>query len=239
MAHKFRERSADKEKMDDLSISGATLHRTLYELDVINKYLGGNKVTLDALDFLLKTFPQNKKIEIVDVGCGSGAMLKLISRWAQEEGWKVCLKGIDANADVVDYARQLIESPGWEIEQMEVQSDQFQTISCDIIIATLFTHHFTNDQLSNLLSAWYQQVTTGIIINDLHRHPLAYYSINFITKLFSSSDMVKFDAPLSVLRAFSRSDIDRILKKAGIIQYRLSWKWAFRWQLIIPKSREV
>lgn len=45
--------------------------------------------------------------------------------------------------------------------------------------------------------------------------------------------MVKFDAPLSVLRAFTKNEWITILKEAGIKDYSLRWKWAFRWQLII------
>jgi hypothetical protein len=45
--------------------------------------------------------------------------------------------------------------------------------------------------------------------------------------------MVKYDAPLSVLRGFSRNEWLDLLRKAGISRFSLKWKWAFRWQLII------
>jgi hypothetical protein len=48
--------------------------------------------------------------------------------------------------------------------------------------------------------------------------------------------MVRFDAPLSVLRGFTRSELQRLLHEAGIIRYRIRWKWAFRWQIIIPAA---
>jgi hypothetical protein len=107
-----------------------------------------------------------------------------------------------------------------------------------VAIATLFFHHFTAEQLSAVLKQLHTQVRVGIIINDLHRHPLAYYSIKWLTQLFSRSAMVKFDAPLSVLRGFSRSEWELILTKAGIRKYTLRWRWAFRWQIIIPSLAE-
>ena len=45
--------------------------------------------------------------------------------------------------------------------------------------------------------------------------------------------MVRFDAPLSVRRAFTRAELEHIMAEAGITTYHLRWKWAFRWQLII------
>ena len=50
--------------------------------------------------------------------------------------------------------------------------------------------------------------------------------------------MVKFDAPLSVLRGFSRNEWIEILNQAGIVNYSLKWKWAFRWQIVVDSSNE-
>jgi hypothetical protein len=84
-----------------------------------------------------------------------------------------------------------------------------------------------------LLKAMKEKARLGIVINDLHRHRLAYYSIKWLTTLFSRSSMVKNDAPLSVLRSFSKADWERILDGAGIERYRIRWFWAFRWQVIV------
>jgi len=76
-----------------------------------------------------------------------------------------------------------------------------------------------------------------VVINDLHRHPLAYYSIKYLTQLFGGSRLVQNDAPLSVARAFSRADWQRLLAQASITQYELRWCWAFRWQVVLPGGR--
>ena len=73
----------------------------------------------------------------------------------------------------------------------------------------------------------------GFFINDLHRHPFAYYSIRILTSLFSKSYLVKNDAPLSVLRGFKKKELSALLDKAGISNYTIQWKWAFRWLVIV------
>ena len=84
-----------------------------------------------------------------------------------------------------------------------------------------------------------QRSAVGFFINDLHRHPFAYYSIKWLTKLFSKSYLVKNDAPLSVLRGFKKKELEMFNfqcsppdRRAGILNARLKWKWAFRWLLI-------
>jgi hypothetical protein len=75
----------------------------------------------------------------------------------------------------------------------------------------------------------------GFFIGDLHRHWLAYYSIKFLTKLFSKSYLVKNDAPLSVQRGFTKKEWVILLKKAGIKNYEITWCWAFRHLILVKK----
>jgi hypothetical protein len=72
----------------------------------------------------------------------------------------------------------------------------------------------------------------GLLVNDLHRHALAYHSIKLLTALFSRSAMVKFDAPLSVLRGFRKDELQTVLRTAGLENAAVRWKWAFRWQVV-------
>ena len=77
---------------------------------------------------------------------------------------------------------------------------------------------------------WMQQNSEiGFFINDLQRNWFAYHSIKLITKIFSSSYLVKNDAPLSVARGFHKSEWEQLLQEAGIKNYSVEWKWAFRY----------
>ncbi len=74
----------------------------------------------------------------------------------------------------------------------------------------------------------------GFFINDLHRNPIAFYAIKILTGIFSSSYLVKNDAPLSVQRGFSKQDWLNIFERAGLSP-QISWEWAFRWLVIWEK----
>lgn len=232
---KLKQRSNEPELMDDHALSGEELRQNLYELEVINNWLGGHKVVLDALNRLTAE-PHSRPLRIVDIGCGGGDTLQSIARWARRKKIAVELIGVDANDFMVQYARQRCQAyPEINIEQHDVFSEAFAQQPYDIAVCSLFCHHFTDAQLIQMFGQLHRQARRGVIINDLHRHWLAYYSIMYITRIFPSSRLVRNDAPLSVWRAFKRDELQQLVQQAGVQDYELRWMWAFRWQLLLYK----
>ena len=228
---KFSQRSYQEELMDDLDSGGEVIDQTLRELETINRLLGGNQVTTNGLDKLLQD--QKDEIVIADLGCGGGDILKLVANWANKKGKKTKLIGYDANPNIIEFARNNCKDfPNIEFEVRDIFSEDFKNLKFDIILCTLFTHHFRDDSLMTIFKQFKSQTRIGVIINDLHRHWFAYHSIKILTQFFSKSEMVQYDGPLSVLRSFKKSELENIMKKAQINQYQLRWMWAFRWQLV-------
>ncbi|QIX63494.1 methyltransferase domain-containing protein [Hymenobacter lutimineralis] len=219
--------------MDDLTLASEALRRNLDELAIINARLGGHNVVTEALAQL--PWPTQRPLQLADLGSGGGDTLRYVARWARRRQRPVQLTGIDANAFMLDYARE--HSGGYpEISyaQYDIFAPEFQQQQFDVVTCSLFCHHFSDDDLVQFLRNWRQQARVAVVINDLHRHPLAYYSIKWLTRLLGGSYLVRHDAPLSVARAFSRADWENLLARAGITRYTLRWRWAFRWQLLIP-----
>jgi 2-polyprenyl-3-methyl-5-hydroxy-6-metoxy-1,4-benzoquinol methylase len=224
-------RSLALELLDAESIPVKDLYRNLYELEVINKLLGGHNATFKGLSY----FDENVK-SLLDIGSGGGDTLRAIAKSKYGKYFKR-LDGADLKADCIAYAKE--------------NSKQFKTISyyesdysvClknnvdqyDIISNALFCHHFTDEQLVVMLKLMQQHSRVGFIINDLQRHWLAYYSIKLLTTLFSKSYLVKNDAPLSVARSFTKADWQRLLADAGIKDAVIKWSWAFRYVIVWKK----
>jgi len=227
-------RTNQVELMDDFMMKGELLANTLDQLANINRWLGGNSVTLNGLKKLLKNKSKNKPITIIDLGCGNGDMLRKIAEFGKKEGYIFKLIGIDANEYTVNYAKKLSRNYD-EISylQQDIFSEEFKKLSYDIVIATLFLHHFTEDNIVDLLDIVLKKVNLGVIVNDLHRHSIAYYLFKLLC-LTIKNPMVKEDGLISILRGFKRSDLEQISEK---LKYNsdIKWKWAFRYQWIITK----
>lgn len=228
----LRNRSYQKELLDKDNIPFEDIKQTMRELNTINKYLGGHKITIAGLKKLVAGYDLNKPINICEIGCGGGDNLRAISNYCSRKKIAVKFIGVDIKSECIAFARQ--QYPELQATWIcnDYQQTDFGNDKPDIIFSSLFCHHFNEDELTAMLQWMKKNATLGFFINDLQRHTLAYYSIKWLTNLFSQSYLVKNDAPLSVARGFIKQEWEEIFRSANINNFSFSWKWAFRYLII-------
>jgi 2-polyprenyl-3-methyl-5-hydroxy-6-metoxy-1,4-benzoquinol methylase len=225
----LRNRSYQKELLDNDDIPFADIRQNMKELNTVNKWLGGHKITISGVQSLIKNYKFNKPLTICEIGCGGGDNLKAIHNYCIGKNIPVSFIGIDIKTECIEFARQ--QYP--ELNSTWITNDYRETdlgdLKPDIIFSSLFCHHFSEADLKTMLHWMQQNSTTGFFINDLQRHWIAYYSIKWITRLFSRSYLVKNDAPLSVARGFTKNEWIEIFRSAGMRNFSIQWNWAFRY----------
>ncbi len=230
-------RSTAPEKMDAPGLPEGDLRRALKEIDRINRWLGGYKLTFDALR-TLPAIRDKEPVTLMDLGCGSGDMLRAVSCWAERSNIPVRLIGVDMNPTMTRLAgNRCVLRENVSFRTADVFSDALMEDRPDVVMSTLFVHHFDREALIRLLQRMQELATQAVIINDPDRHPLAYYGIKVLTRIFSGSHLVRYDAPLSVARSLTRGEWKEVLEAAGITNYTIRWRWAWRWEIIITKPQ--
>jgi 2-polyprenyl-3-methyl-5-hydroxy-6-metoxy-1,4-benzoquinol methylase len=226
----FSYRSLEEEMMDDFSLGHEIIDPIMDELEVVNKLLGGYNVFFDAF----RRIGIKDGMIISDWGCGGGDSLRIIAKWARKRNIKLQLIGVDATFSAIEYAREKSRDfPEISYILADVMSEELISNQFNIVISSLFTHHFSDENWIRLIQKMSDCAADYVVINDLHRHWFAYHSIGVLTSVFSKSEMVKHDSKLSVLRSFKRTELDKLLKKGGFNSYSIKWMWAFRWQICI------
>jgi 2-polyprenyl-3-methyl-5-hydroxy-6-metoxy-1,4-benzoquinol methylase len=227
-------RTEEEEIMDDFSLEGEELSEALDKIASINKFLGGNQLTLQGVKKLLNS---NEEVTIVDVGCGNGDMLRSLADFGLKNKYRFNLIGIDANAFTVDYATKMsTEYQNISYKCEDIFSESFSQLKYDIILCTLTLHHFKNNHVDYLLQLFYKQSKLGIVINDLHRNIIAYKAFQVISFVFKLNKMNKEDGLISILRGFKKQELIDFSIQNKLKNYTIQWKWAFRYQWIIKKS---
>lgn len=233
----FATRSDRKELLDADHIPFADIERNMYELDVINTRLGGHRITCNGIAVFLKDATTNAPLSVAEIGCGGGDNLAAVKKYLAGKGVEARLTGIDLKEACIRYAQSRTQdNTTW------ICSDYAQVClpdkKPDVLFSSLFCHHFTDDQLVAQLGWMQANARLGFFINDLHRHPLAYYTIKLLTAMFSKSYLVRNDAPLSVQRGFKKSEWENILARASIKNYTIKWQWAFRYLISVRNEQQ-
>ena len=224
----LKQRSDKKEILDADDLPFEDIKICMKELNSINTLLGGHAITIKGINYFSENIKD--KITICEIGCGGGDNLKAISK----NYYNASFIGIDLKDTCINFAEK--QYP--ELKADWITSDYskvFFKTQPDVIFSSLFCHHFTDEQLVFMLQWMQSNSTKGFFVNDLQRSPLAYYLIKVLTAIFSKSYMVKNDGPISVARSFRKKDWQLLFSKAGINNYCIKWKWAFRY-LVVCKN---
>lgn len=209
----------------------------LYKLGIIGTLLGGDRSTLCAFDAL-----PNPPASILDVGCGGGSFtLKLAKKYPSAH-----VVGIDIDQQALTVANEykviyekkhnvVLSNLSFQHRQQPELNEPAH--SFDVVTATLVWHHLTDEQIIQFLRSAKSIARKAIIINDLHRHPLAYAAFWIISPLFNNR-MTRYDGLLSILRSFKRQELEKLLHAAGLApnSWKVTWSFPFRWIITIDCS---
>ncbi len=198
MFHSFRERADEPEIMDDLNQPEGEFAVAYRELEIINRRLGG----VHAIERFL---PAGSNLLLLDVAAGACDVSEAL---IQKRSCRIVV--LDLNARGLKLAGE-----SWPVVGDAVELP-FRDGTFDIVMASLFFHHLSNDNCVRVLKQMWRIARRRVLVNDLHRHAVAYFSIRALTALFSRSRMVHHDAPVSVRRAFRPVEILEIATRAGV-----------------------
>ena len=194
----FKNRADLTEIMDDLTQPAHEFDAAYRELKVVNERLGG----IRAIERFL---PHGSNLLVLDVaagGCDVGeALLDRLS----------CrIVSLDLNARGLKFAKRTLPVAGDALRL------PFRDRSFDVVMASLFFHHLSEEDCPRVLAEMWRVSRQRVLVNDLHRHAVAYFSFQVLATLFSKSRMVRHDGPVSVRRAFHPDELLRIAERAGV-----------------------
>ena len=184
--------------MDELDRPEGEFADAYRELEIINRRLGG----IRAIQRFLPRIPNPL---ILDVAAGACDVSEAL------------LNSIPARIVVLDRnPRGLrLAMRAWPVAGDALELP-FRDGAFDVVMASLFFHHLNDEACAQVLAGMWRIAKRVVLVNDLHRHAVAYFSIRALTAVFSQSVMVRHDGPVSVLRAFKPEDLLRIASLAGV-----------------------
>ena len=216
MFQKFKQRSHRLEHIDTGNYTAEEYESCIGELQFVNRWMGDAhslKVTLlrEVEEKGLKSF------SVLDIGAGSGELLRVAAVWARQTGRQLRAVGLELNERM---AESIIEESNRFDEISSVRGNAlelpFADAQFDYVMCSLFTHHFLDDQVVQILREMSRVARRRIFVIDLHRHPVAYLLYTTLGKLVLHNRLLRHDGALSILRSFRVDELLELAQRAGL-----------------------
>jgi len=221
MFERFRQRTLEPENLDKGTYTPEEYEGCLVELRRINKWLGDADALRDSL--LQEIERQNlPAFSVLDVGAGSGELLRVAAKWARETNRRASLVGLELNERS---ARAIRDESNEFREISSLRGNGFQLPfadgSFDFAIQSLTLHHFDDEGAVRILREMARVAARGIFVIDLHRDPTAYFFYTTIGRLFLHNRLIREDGALSILKSWKRAELEYLGSKAGLANVKV------------------
>ena len=212
------------ELIDTGEPSEAEFAGTFRDIARVNRFLGGTRAVLRALDDLMADLPPDtgESVRLLDIATGAADIPRALVRAARRGRWgtrRLEIVATDNHPKVLALAQRSLaanEYPEITVAPADAFALPYPDRAFDIALCSLAFHHFGPDGCVRALREMARVTRVGFIVNDLRRDRVARLLIFLLTRIVTRNRLTHHDAPLSVLRAFTLPEYAQMASQAGI-----------------------
>mgnify|MGYP005628945329 FL=1 len=211
---------------------------SLQDVATVNRYLSGYRVLLHHVEPFLKSHINDRPFRVLDAATGSADQPVALVKLARRLGVPIHITAIDINGKMLKLAREEIASfPEIQLVQCDILCLPFREAGFDLAINSLSLHHFSWEKAVAILQAIYKAGRLGVVVNDLHRSRIAHAVIFLLTRIFTRNRLTRYDAPVSVMNAFTPKEFRELAEEAGMEPYEIHRHFPYRIALVGLKNQ--
>ena len=223
-------RSLEPELLDEEGHDPRELSESLVQVAQVNTLLGGDR---SLRKHLTRVEPREaaKAIRILDVGTGNGATLSRLLSWAGTTRREWMGVGIDRSPS----AARIASARGTRVVQADGLALPFHDDTFDVVFCCLTLHHFDDDGARALLAEMARVALSLVLVSDLERSRLHYLGARFLAEtVWRGNRLTRTDGPHSVLKAFTREELESLGGGAGLSNVRV--ERFLPWRLLLSAT---
>jgi SAM-dependent methyltransferase len=211
--------------MDDLAAN-------LGDIRFLNRWFGGTDLAWRGVRLLREN---ELRMDLLDLCTGSADIPIALCDRAKRSEWFINAVGLDSSPEVLAEARRATVGYPVELVHGDARELAWPDDSFDIVMCCLALHHFQPDDASRVLHEMWRTCRVGLVVTDLVRGPSAYAGAWLVTRTLARNRVTRHDGPLSVLRAYTPSELRHLALVAGIPNARVR-RYPFFRQLLVARK---
>jgi SAM-dependent methyltransferase len=190
----------------------------LRDLARLNRLTGGTALSRRAIWRLVRD--RAEPVTVLDVGTGAADIPIALLADAARRGRSFRVTATDSRQEVLDAAvaarPTLANIPGLALSIADGRHLPYPDGAFDVAHASLVVHHLDRDDAVAFLREMRRVARIGIVINDLIRSRLNWLGAEVLVHVAARGRYTRHDGPLSVRRAFTRDELERIVAAAAL-----------------------
>jgi SAM-dependent methyltransferase len=163
-------------------------------------------------------------LHVVDLGCGSGDLLRAVHRWASRRSVALKLTGVDSNPYAARAARDADRREGFAAKTIGwITGDLFTNrvaasadTKPDIVLSSLVAHHLSSEDIARLLLWCEANAGLAWLLTDLRRSQRAHDVFAFVSRALHAHPFLQHDGPISFRRALSLGEWRTLLDETHL-----------------------
>jgi ubiquinone/menaquinone biosynthesis C-methylase UbiE len=208
-------------------------HRALSDLDRVNRLLFGVAAARRALaPRLLASAAAGRPATLLDLGTGSGRLIRSVARAAERGGFRVWVVGLDRRLAHLVVGRSLA---GGEADHRHVAASvealPFRDGAFDWTVSNLVFHHFGGLTNRAVLEEMRRCARRGAAVVDLRRSRLAVWLVRGLFPLLGIGRIARHDGVLSLRQSWSLREVRELVADLPVEELRR--RFPFRWSLVV------
>ena len=229
-------RQMTPERMDDPALDPREHNRALVGLARINRWTGSAGILWPTIREEARSL--GRPLRLLDVATGSGDIPVSLANRARRERITLDVSGCDVSETAIAAATRRAKETNVEAAffRHDVLNVPLPT-GYDIVLASLFLHHLTDDEAVGALKTMAQAAGRMVVISDLSRGSFNRGFVWLGCRVLSRSPVVHFDGPVSVKAAFTPAEATELATRAGLTGATVTPRFPCRWLLTWKKPK--
>lgn len=220
-----------RELMDDPGADPAALRRTYRQFRLVNRLVSRwRRMYRHDIRPLLSA---ERETTLLDVGCGGGDVARALAGWADRDGLRLRVTGVDPDPRAYAYAVGSADGLAAVDFRCCTSTDLVaEGRHFDVVISNHLLHHLDDHELATLLADSEALTRRLALHNDLLRSRVAYAVFNRLSRLAGTESFLRTDGLRSIRRSYRPSELAAAVPKGWRVRPVFPFRLLLRWDAV-------